>query len=145
MTDHLIRVVLLPLVLLLTIAAGLPAQKATPSPTAKPKQAKVLILTGNEYPGHKWRETAPLLAKFLAEDPRLKTVVEENPAFLASPDLHGYDAIVLNYLYGKGRVFLCVLGHDVKALSFKDVQELYRRGTAWSAGLAPAAQGHAKK
>ena len=26
------------------------------------------------------------------------TAVNEDPAFLASPDLHGYDAIVLNYL-----------------------------------------------
>jgi len=30
-----------------------------------------------------------------------------------------------------------VLGHDVKALSVDAVQDLYRRGTAWSAGLSP--------
>ena len=35
---------------------------------------------------------------------------------------------------GKGRVFHCVLGHDVKALSFDAVGELFRRGTAWAAG-----------
>ena len=34
-------------------------------------KARVLVLTGNEYPGHHWKETAPLLAKFLADDPRL--------------------------------------------------------------------------
>lgn len=34
---------------------------------------------------------------------------------------------------GKGRVFHCVLGHDVKALSFDAVGELFRRGTAWAA------------
>lgn len=218
-------------------------------------QARILVLTGNEYPGHKWQETAPLIAKFLAVDPRLEVEVNIEPQFLASPQLHAYDAIVLNYLnwkcpdpgeraranlkefieggkglvivhnacaafgdwpefkeiagrawnpnrlrghdpngpfvveiadtdhpivkgmtsfettdelytclltngppiqvlatakskvdkkdypmalvnhYGRGRVFLCVLGHDVRALSTPTVQELYRRGTAWVAGL----------
>ena len=36
--------------------------------------------------------------------------------------------------YGKGRVFHCALGHDVKALG-EPVCELFRRGTAWAAGL----------
>ena len=42
--------------------------------------------------------------------------------------------------YGKGRVFHCTLGHDVKALSVPAVQELYRRATAWTAGLPPQIQ-----
>lgn len=214
-------------------------------------QAKVLVLTGNEYPGHKWKETAPLLARLLAEDRRLTTAVNSDPSFLASPQLHEYDAIVLNYMnwkspdpgaearanlqrfvssgkglvmvhfacgafqdwpefsaiagrvwnpklrghdprgkftvqiadqehpvtkglkdfetddelytclagdkeirilakatskvdhkdypmafvhqYGQGRVFHCLLGHDVRSLEFPAVQELYRRGTAWAA------------
>ena len=37
--------------------------------------------------------------------------------------------------YGKGRVFHCVLGHDVRALEPEAVRELFRRGTAWAAGL----------
>jgi uncharacterized protein len=224
--------------------------------TAEPtRPLKVLVLTGNEYPGHKWRETAPLLARFLATDPRLTVTVNEDPKFLASPKLHDSDVIVLNYMnwqspdpgpearanfqqfvaggkglvlvhfacgafqgwpefkniagrvwnpklrghdprgkftveiadadhpitsglknfkttdelytclagdkplhvlaqakskvdkkdypmafvhsYRKGRVFHCVLGHDVQALSTPDVQELYRRGTAWAGGLPP--------
>jgi len=234
------------------------AELASPD-AAAPERAKILVLTGNEYPGHKWRETAPLIAQFLAADPRLTTEVNVNPPFLASPKLHEYDAIVLNYLnwkcpdpgekaranlkefieggkglvivhnacaafgdwpefkeiagrawnpnrvhghdpygpftveitgvdhpitkgmksfettdelytclfttgrpvqvlatamskvekkdhpmalvncYGKGRVFLCVLGHDVASLRPKPVQALYRRGTAWAAGLPPVA------
>jgi len=217
--------------------------------------AKILVLTGNEYPGHKWRETAPLITQFLAADPRLKTTMNADPQFLAAPELQGYDAIVLNYLnwkcpdpgeparsnlkrfieggkglviihnacaafgdwpefkqiagrawnphrlrghdprgpfrveitgvahpitaglkpfdtvdelytclltsgppvevlataksivdkkdypmalvnhYGRGRVFLSVLGHDVEAFNVPAVQDLYRRGTAWVAGL----------
>lgn len=38
---------------------------------------------------------------------------------------------------GDGRTFHCVLGHDVKAFGFPSVGELFRRGTAWAAGLAP--------
>lgn len=246
-------------VILLAFApAARAADPASPAPAAS-SRAKILVLTGNEYPGHKWRETAPLIARFLAADRRLTTEVNADPQFLASPELHAYDAIVLNYLnwkspdpgpkarenlkkfleggkglvivhnacaafgdwpefkkiagrawnpkrarghdpygsfrveitgvahpiikgmkpfettdelytclltegppvevlakaasivdkkdypmalvnqYGKGRVFLCVLGHDVKALSVEAVQDLYRRGTAWAAGLPPLA------
>lgn len=243
------------------IAALLPAVVLMPArgaDAAPPAKARVLVLTGNEYPGHHWKETAPLLAKFLADDPRLTTEVQTDPGFLASPRLHDYDAIVLNYMnwespdpgdaaranlkkfveggkglvlvhfacgafqawpefkqiagraynptlrphdphgkftvqiadpdhpitkglapfettdelytcldgdrpihvvakamskvdkldypmafvnaYGKGRVFHCVLGHDVGALGVKAVQDLYRRGTAWAAGLPPTAE-----
>ena len=73
----------------------LAAEDAKPTPKT---QVKVLVLTGNEYPGHKWKETAPLLAKFLAEDSRLVTTVNDDPKFLASPRLHDYDCIVLNYM-----------------------------------------------
>lgn len=38
---------------------------------------------------------------------------------------------------GKGRVFHCVLGHDVKALANAAVGELFRRGTAWAADQPP--------
>ncbi|MFG0251495.1 MAG: hypothetical protein ACF8NJ_01315, partial [Phycisphaerales bacterium JB038] len=38
----------------------------------------------------------------------------------------------------RGRVFQCVLGHDVAALSNDGVGELFRRATSWAAGLPPA-------
>lgn len=38
---------------------------------------------------------------------------------------------------GKGRVFHCVLGHDVPALTHPPAARLLRRGAAWSAGLTP--------
>jgi len=44
-------------------------------------------------------------------------------------------AFVLNY--GKGRVFHCVLGHDKGALANEGAGKLFRRGTAWTAGLKP--------
>ena len=39
--------------------------------------------------------------------------------------------------YGKGRVFLTTLGHDVTAITNSTVPELMRRGAAWAAGLEP--------
>jgi type 1 glutamine amidotransferase len=41
--------------------------------------------------------------------------------------------------YGKGRVFLTPLGHDVKALRAAGTAELIRRATAWTAGREPLA------
>lgn len=242
----------------LGVPGALAAGDQSDSSSASPRRpAKVLVLTGNEYPGHPWKETAPLLGKFLAADKRLTVAVNDDPAFLASPRLQDFDVIVLNYMnwkspdpgekardnlkkfvadgkglvlvhfacgafqgwpefaalagrvwdpklrghdprgsftveitdprhpitrgmrpfdtvdelytclcgdreiqvlaqarsrvdgkyypmaflnqYGKGRVFHCVLGHDVKALSPQPVQELYRRGTAWAARLPSVA------
>ena len=73
---------------------------ASPAPGPS-NRAKILVLTGNEYPGHKWRETAPLIARFLATDRRLTVEVNIEPQFLASSEMHTYDAIVLNYLNWK--------------------------------------------
>lgn len=42
--------------------------------------------------------------------------------------------------YGRGRVFHCLLGHDAQALDCPPVTELFRRGTAWTAGLSPIAE-----
>jgi len=74
------------------IPALMPLVKAN---AGAPKKA--LIVTGLEYPGHKWRETAPLLAETIGADNRLEVSVVEQPEFLASPKLAAYDVIVLNY------------------------------------------------
>jgi len=43
---------------------------------------------------------------------------------------------VFTLSYGKGRVFHCALGHDVKAIQNPNAAELFRRGCAWAAGRA---------
>ncbi|HLX64059.1 MAG TPA: ThuA domain-containing protein [Planctomycetota bacterium] len=63
--------------------------------------ARILVLTGNEYPGHKWTETAPAIVKFLSDDARLKVELNKDPNFLADAKLFDYDAIVLNYMNWK--------------------------------------------
>ena len=263
---------------------GAPASKAAPGPAAarkppgapaKPQAAapaklhavmpapkdagrtSVLIVTGVDHPGHKWRQTAPLLADILAKDKRLEVRIVKDPHQLASPTLHKYDVVVLHFMdwkvpspgpeargnfkkfveaggglvlvhfacgawqdwpvfvkiagrawnpklrghdrygkfivrisdaaheitrgmkdfettdelytcldgkaeirvladatskvdkkvypmafvrsFGKGRVFHSLLGHDVRAFKAEGVRELYRRGTAWAAGLPAVA------
>lgn len=247
------------------VPAPVTATKPEPKPAAASIAAartnpgaakKALIVTGMEYPGHKWRETAPFLCGMISEDKRIGVEINDDAkAALESPSLGSNDVIVLNYMnwenpgpgdaaqeglrkavengtglvlvhfacgafqtwpefvkiagrvwnpkfrghdargpfnvhivdaqheimkgfkdfgtddelytcldgntaihiladasskvdkkdypmafvlqYGKGRVFLSTLGHDVKALSFPDVKNLYRRATAWAAGLEP--------
>ena len=241
--------------------AGQTAPAAEPAPGTG-KTARVLLVTGMDYPGHLWRQTAPVLAGALRQDPRLEVFTVEDPHFLDSPALARYDAVVLHFqtwqqagpgpaardnllrfveggkgvmllhfasgawhdewpnfvkiagrvwggpnvrqhdpygpfrveivkpdhpivrglanfdtedeLYtclvgdvpievlaqaksnvdgkyypmalvgtcGKGRFFHTPLGHDVKAQSVPDVQELFRRGCAWAAGLTPTAEAY---
>jgi type 1 glutamine amidotransferase len=59
---------------------------------------KVLIVTGIDYPGHKWKLTAPVLAKAIAADKRLDVTVTEDPNDLASDKLGDYDVIVLHFM-----------------------------------------------
>jgi type 1 glutamine amidotransferase len=76
-------------------AAGDPASTAA----AEEKQtARVLIVTGQDYPGHKWRLTTPVLADLLKKDRRLDVRVVEDPHFLDSPALQRYDAVVLHFM-----------------------------------------------
>ena len=43
------------------------------------------------------------------------------------------EAVVWVNSYGKGRVFECALGHDVKALSDPNLQTILKRGCEWAA------------
>ena len=235
------------------------APGTSPAPAAQ--KTRILLVTGVDYPGHHWRETAPVLAAALSKDPRMEVFTVEDPAFLDSPAINKYDVILLHFQnwqqpgpgerarenlrqfvdggkgvalvhfacgawfgewpefanvagrvwagpgpgvrqhdpfgafrvelvqpehsivhgmtdfetqdelytclvgdhpievlaqakskgdgkyypmafvshYGKGRTFHCVLGHEAKALNVPGVQELYRRGCAWAAGLPPVA------
>ena len=66
-----------------------------------PAKKKVVIVTGEDIGVHKWRETAPALRHIIERDPRLEVRVVEDPAFLASPALANYDAVVLHMMVEK--------------------------------------------
>jgi uncharacterized protein len=249
-----------PLLLATILAAPLFTLSAAEPERARTEQsARILLVTGIDYPGHHWRETAPALADLLRQDKRLHVTVIEDPHLLDSAALQNYDAVVLHFQnwqvpgpgrdarenlrrfvaggrglvlvhfacgawhgewpefarlagrawagpgpdvrqhdphgkftvkitdsshaitsgmadfetvdelytclvgdapievlanatskvdgkdhpmafvldYGQGRVFHSPLGHDVKAFSPAGVRDLFRRGTAWAAGLKP--------
>jgi type 1 glutamine amidotransferase/HEAT repeat protein len=86
-----------------TATATITVVPATPKLT-KPEvranagaQKKILIVTGCDYPGHKWQLTTPVLTAALAKDKRLEISVVEDANFLGTPELKNYDAIVLHY------------------------------------------------
>jgi type 1 glutamine amidotransferase len=58
---------------------------------------RVLIVTGDDWTGHLWRETGPEIAGILREDARLEVSITESPFILGSPLLDQYDAVVLHF------------------------------------------------
>jgi len=73
----------------------------TPTASVEGKESqtkKVLIVTGIDYPGHKWKETTPILAKAIAADKRLRVTITEEPNDLRDTTLADYDVIVLHFM-----------------------------------------------
>jgi type 1 glutamine amidotransferase len=59
--------------------------------------ARILIVTGEDYPGHKWKETCPVVKAELEKDPRLTVDVLADLKSLATVRLADYDAVVLHF------------------------------------------------
>jgi type 1 glutamine amidotransferase len=57
----------------------------------------VLIVTGIDYPGHLWKQTAPEVAAALRKDPRIEVFTVEDPNFLDSSAITNYSALVLHF------------------------------------------------
>ncbi|MCL4194676.1 MAG: hypothetical protein KJZ87_23260, partial [Thermoguttaceae bacterium] len=68
-------------------AACLLALLAARSLDAAEASARVLIVTGEDYPGHKWQETTPALKSQLEKDSRLAVDVLDDLKRLPSADL----------------------------------------------------------
>jgi len=58
---------------------------------------KGLILTGNDYPGHKWKETTPEIKKAVEESGTIYFDISTNINDLYQYDLRDYDLLVFNY------------------------------------------------
>src|SRR4030095_3486178 len=80
-------------VLLVSFSMGNAADPQAATGAKKP----VLIVTGIDYPGHLWRQTAPQVAAAILRDPRLEVFTVEDPHFLDSAALGRYSAIVLHF------------------------------------------------
>jgi len=84
--------------LVILMAGCSQADTASVDGQSESKSKNVLIVTGIDYPGHKWKLTAPVLAKAIAADKRLNVTVTEKPGDLVSDKLGDYDVIVLHFM-----------------------------------------------
>jgi len=64
---------------------------------AEEKPIRLLIVTGNDYPGHQWRETTPVVRTILSQKSYFDVRVSEDVEILAASPEERYDAIVLHY------------------------------------------------
>ena len=68
-----------------------------PAPGPAAVRRRVMILTGDDYAGHRWRETGPAFAAILRGDPQLEVSISESPYLLESPALASCDAVFLHF------------------------------------------------
>jgi type 1 glutamine amidotransferase len=69
---------------------GFPARADT-------NQIRVLIVTGQDWPGHLWRETAPALRGLLEQDKRVAVRILEDPHALDTSALTNYAVVLLHF------------------------------------------------
>ncbi len=67
------------------------------STLADTNQIRVLIVTGQDWPGHLWRETAPALRQLLEEDKRVTVRIVEDPHMLDTAALTNYSVVLLHF------------------------------------------------
>lgn len=77
-----------------------PQASAQDKPPAE-KPIRALLVTGVDYPGHKWRLTTPVLVEQIERDPRIEVRVVQDPNFLDSSALDRYNVIVLHFMNWK--------------------------------------------
>lgn len=65
--------------------------------TAEEKPVRVLLVTGVDYPGHRWKETAPVLRTVIEQDKRLEVRIVDDLEFLASDVIFDYDVLLVHF------------------------------------------------
>lgn len=79
------------------ISAMLMISVGTAAAAPAPAKISVLIVTGNDYPGHKWRQTTPVVRKALEDNGRFEVKVAEDPEIMSTLPEGRYDVVVLHY------------------------------------------------
>lgn len=86
---------------LTAVALSAAAVSASAAPAEHGQKAedtiRVLIVTGEDYKGHRWKETAPAVRDVLEADERFEARIVEDAGFLASEIIFGYDVLVLHF------------------------------------------------
>ena len=100
MNSRLATLVLVPLLPLVSaFAQTAPNNAATNAALPTPPAAgiKVLIVTGVDYPAHKWQETAPVIRSLLEQDSRLQVRIVESPDALGTMKLSDWNVVLLHF------------------------------------------------
>jgi hypothetical protein len=64
----------------------------------QPAAAKqVLLVSGQDYPGHHWRKTGPEVEGIITADPRMEVTICETPYALGLKHLGTYDAVFVHF------------------------------------------------
>ena len=87
----------LPVSLLVSVCGGLLWADTSPAQTDPAKRVRVLIVTGEDYKGHKWQETTPALKTQLEKDPQLVVEVLDDLKQLGDFALADYDVVVMHF------------------------------------------------
>lgn len=61
------------------------------------EKIRVVIITGIDWTGHIWKETAPVLKKIIEGNKGFEVDIVEDPDFLASDKLFDYDEIIMHF------------------------------------------------
>lgn len=67
------------------------------APPQREYAVRCLIVTGEDYPGHKWRETTPILKSALERHGRIKVDVAEDLNVLRTDRLAAYGVVVMHF------------------------------------------------
>ena len=82
---------------LAAVFTGAAVQVANAADATDAGPVRVLIVTGVEYPGHPWKETAPELRKQLDADERIEARVVEDPEVLGTDLIFDYDVLLIHF------------------------------------------------
>lgn len=77
------------------ISAALFAAADDAAGTAEP--IRVVMITGDDHPGHRWKETGPVIREILEREGRFRVEIVEDLEFLASDELFAYDLLFLHF------------------------------------------------
>jgi type 1 glutamine amidotransferase len=82
-------------VLFLLFLFSLPAAVGSAEDAAPP--VRVLIVTGVDYKGHLWKQTAPAVREVLEHEGLMEARIVEDHEFLASDVIFDYDVILMHF------------------------------------------------
>ncbi|MGB9689330.1 ThuA domain-containing protein [Thermogutta sp.] len=82
-----------------TVSAGFEgrASEQNEQPGAQSARVRCLIVTGEDYPGHKWRETTPILKKLLEARGDIAVDVAEDLTVLRTEKPFQYQVVILHF------------------------------------------------